>query len=249
LFPIFRRKILINIDPGQYEVAVAGGRYPEPNHDLLFSIGEGQSKTFSKRNWLHTPPCVFVPEWPFTLGSKDAPWTTVAHWWGEDYSDSKREGFGPFMTIPSKLCARFELALNVEHKEEQERIESYGFKVRDAHQIAASPLDYRLFIQNSAGEFSCAKPSYVKGKTAWISDRTVCYLASGKPCVVQSTGPSNFLPTDCRGLHRFSDLSGGIAAINHVLENYESEARAARSLAEEFFDGHKVCTSLLTRAL
>jgi hypothetical protein len=32
-------------------------------------------------------------------------------------------------------------------------------------------------------------------------------------------------------------------------KNYESEARAARSLAEEFFDAHKVCPSLLTRAL
>jgi hypothetical protein len=249
LFATFRRKVLINIDPGQYELALAEGHYPEPKHDLLFSIGEtaGQVKTANK-NWLHTPPCVFLDEWPFTLGSKDAPWTTVAHWWAEDDDDSKRESFRAFMTIPSKVCARFELALNVEHKEEQELIESYGFKVHDAHQIVASPLDYRSFIQNSAGEFSCAKPSYIKGQTAWVSDRTLCYLATGRPCVIQNTGPSSFLPTHF-GLHRFSDLGGAVKAISTVMENYESEARAARSVAEVFFDAHKVCASLLTRAL
>ena len=193
---------------------------------------------------------MFLDEWPFTLGSSDLPWTTVAHWWGEpqSYDDSKREGFRAFMTIPSKACARFELALNVEHEEEQARIESYGFKVHDAHKIVSSPLDYRSFIQNSAGEFSCAKPGYVKLQTAWISDRTLCYLASGKPCVVQNTGPSRFLPSN-KGLHRFFDLNDAVRAIRTVVANYESEARAARSLAEEFFDAKKVCHSLLERAL
>jgi hypothetical protein len=238
----FRRRVLINIDPGQYELALARGAYLAPKHDLLFSIGEPKRKddTF---HWQHTPPCVFLDEWPFRLCSTDAPWTTVAHWW-----EGKREGFAAFMTIPSRVRARFELALNVEHKEEQERIESYGFKVHDAHKIVASPLDYRSFIQNSAGEFSCAKPAYIKFRDAWVSDRSLCYLATGRPCVVQNTGPSRFLPTN-KGLHRFSDLDGAVKAIETVMEHYESESRAARLLAEKFFDAHKVCLSLLTRAL
>jgi hypothetical protein len=238
----FRRTVLINIDPGEYELALAQGAYPEPKHDLLFSIGETTIRSSAHRDWLHTPPCVFLDEWPFTLGSSDAPWTTVAHWW------AKREAFSDFMTIPSKVRARFELALNVEHKEEQERIESYNFKVHDAHKIVSNPLAYRSFIQNSAGEFSCAKPNYTKLRTAWVSDRSVCYLATGRPCVVQHTGPSSFLPAD-NGLHRFSDLNDAVKAIETVVANYESEARAARSLAEEFFDAHKVCSSLLERAL
>jgi len=249
LFATFRRKVLINIDPGQYELALAAGAFPYPKHDLLFSIGEMTRGAVGSKNWLYTPPCVFLDEWPFTLGSTDAPWTTVAHWWREqDYDDSKREGFRAFMTIPLKVRARFELALNIEHKEEQELIESYGFKVHEAHKIVASPFDYRLFIQNSIGEFSCAKPSYVRNQTAWVSDRTVNYLATGKPCVVQNTGPSSFLPTHF-GLHRFSDLCGAARAIDTVMKNYESEARAARALAEEFFDARKVCASLLARAL
>ena len=251
LFSNFRRKVLINIDPGQYELWLARGVYPEPKHDLLFSISE----TASKR-WLYTPPCVFLDEWPFTPGSKDAPWTTVAHWWGDwmidengkPFEDSKREGFRAFMTIPSKVHARFELALDVEQKAEQDLIEAYGFKVHNAHKLASSLLDYKSFIQNSAGEFSCAKPSYTKLRTAWVSDRTLCYLATGRPCVVQNTGPSRFLPSN-KGLHRFSDMNDAVKAIRTVAGNYETESRAARSLAEEFFDAHKICNSLLSRAL
>jgi hypothetical protein len=248
LFDAFQRTALVNIDPTYYDQAMAGGAYHEPKHDLLFSIGEAMTgQSIANKNWLYTPPCVFLDEWPFIAGSKDAPWTTIAHWWG-DPEDSKRKAFEPFMMVPSKVHAHFELALNLEHTDEQRLIESHGFKVHDAHIIAATPLNYRSFIQNSAGEFSCAKPGYVKRKTAWVSDRTLCYLASGRPCVVQDTGPSQFLPTHS-GLHRFSDLSGAVKAINTVIGNYEREALAARSVAEEFFDAHKVCTSLLSRAL
>jgi hypothetical protein len=250
LFDVFRRTVLINIDPGLYEQALAAGVYPKPGHDLLFSIGE-TGQAIVNKNWLYTPPCVFLDEWPPTVGSKDAPWTTIAHWWGEapdKDEESKRRAFEPFMMLPSKVDAHFELALNLEHDEEQRLIESYGFKVHDAHKIVATPSDYRSFIQSSAGEFSCAKAGYVKSKTAWISDRTLCYLASGRPCVIQNTGPSRFLP-DQSGLHRFFDLSDAVKAINAVIENYEHESLVARSIAEEFFDAHKVCRSLLSRSL
>ena len=242
LLPRFRRKALINIDPGQYERALYNGIYPVPEHDVFFSIGEGATN-WNSFDWQHTAPCVYLDEWPFKVGSSSAPWTTVAHWW-----EGKREGFQPFMTIPSRVRARFELALNLEHKAEQAIIEAYGFGVHDAHKVTATPLDYRSFIQNSAGEFSCAKPAYTELRGAWVSDRTICYLATGRPCVVQDTGPSSFLPSN-KGLHRFSDLESAVRAIENVMDDYESESYASRSLAEEFFDAHKVCLALLTRAV
>ena len=115
LFDAFQRTALINIDPGYYEQALAGGAHPEPSHDLLFSIGETTGQSIANKNWLYTPPCVFLDEWPFTAGSRDAPWTTTAHWWGDDQGDeeSKRKAFEPFMIIPSKVHAHFELALNL----------------------------------------------------------------------------------------------------------------------------------------
>ena len=121
LFLNFRRKILINIDPGIYEQVLAEGKYPLPSHDLFFSISKSAAK-YSARNWIYTPPCVYLDEWPFVQGSSDAPWTSVTHWW-----NSKGEGFLPFMSIPSKVRARFELASNIGWKEEQDKIRILRF--------------------------------------------------------------------------------------------------------------------------
>jgi len=85
--------------------------------------------------------------------------------------------------------------------------------------------------------------------TAWISDRTVCYLASGKPCVVEDTGRIASLAQFHKGLHRFTDRSGAIRALEGVMANYEAEALAARAIAEASFDARKVCHRVLTLAL
>jgi hypothetical protein len=249
LLDMFNKKVLINIDPSYYEGAVKSGVYPEPKHDLLFTIGHSAADVGAQTGWQRILPCVFLDEWPFAYVSEEhSPWTTIAHWWSDDdWEDSKRKGFEPFMMLPKKSRARFELALNLEHKGEQEIIESCGFKVFEAGEVVSSPVDYRLFIQRSLGEFSCARPGYVKRQTGWISDRTVCYLASGKPCVVQDTGFDKIFSPGT-GLRPFSDLNGAVSAIEAVMENYEREAIAARSLAEEHFDAHKICASLLSRA-
>ena len=130
-----------------------------------------------------------------------------------------------------------------------QRIEDSGFEVVNAHEVTATPIDYRGFIQSSLGEFSAAKPSYVRLKTAWMSDRTICYLASGKPCVGEDTGPIDSLSRFDKGLHRFADRSGAIRALERVLADYETEALSARSLAEELFDSKKVCHRILSLAL
>lgn len=255
-----RRSVLVDLDPGQLQLALAQGKYAPALHDVFFSIGEstGSNGVASDKAWLHTPPCVALDQWPVVAGEPGQPWTTVAHWWGgwmtddegNAFPDAKRDGFLPYLDVPSKVSARFELALNLgDAPAEKEMIESHGFKVVDAHGVAGSPLDYRRFIQRSAGEFSCAKPSYVQLRTAWLSDRTVCYLASGKPCVVQSTGPSKVLPDDGMGLQRFTDFSGAVAGVERVLRDYPAHARAARALAEELFDAKRVVTRVLTVAL
>jgi hypothetical protein len=101
---------------------------------------------------------------------------------------------------------------------------------------------------NSFGEFSCAKPSYVRLQSAWISDRTLCYLASGKPAVVQHTGPSRFLPGNA-GLFRFHDPEEAARCLETAAADYEHQCTLARTLAEEYFDARKVVGSILERAL
>ena len=85
-------------------------------------------------------------------------------------------------------------------------------------------------------------------QTAWISDRTICYLASGKPAVVQHTGPSSFLP-DGKGLFRFSTIEGAALALEAINNDYAAHSRAAREIAETFFDAKQVVKSILSRAL
>ena len=127
-------------------------------------------------------------------------------------------------------------------------MEEGGWTVRDAWEACPTPEDYRTYIQASRAEFSCAKPSCRLLANAWISDRTLCYLASGKPAVVEHTGPSRFLP-DAEGLLRFRDMDEAVAAIEAVEAEYDRHSRLARELAEEHFDGEKVVRRVLELAL
>ena len=114
--------------------------------------------------------------------------------------------------------------------------------------MAGTPEDYHAYVQSSRGEFSCAKPSCIRLANAWISDRTLCYLASGKPAVVQHTGDSSFLP-QAEGLFRFRDPDEAVRALAAVEEDYERQCRLARAFAEEHFDGRRVVERVLERAL
>lgn len=257
-----KRSALLDIDPGALQIALEKGDYPPPEHNVLFTIGEtvGRSKYFTDagRAWLYTPPCVFLPEWPVRPTPNGAAWTTVAHWWGASwmpdetgafFCDDKREAFQAFMNLPAKVSARFELALNLgDDPAEKTRIEQHGFKVVEAHSVVCTPTKYRDFIQRSAGEFSAAKPSYVKYKTAWISDRTLCYLASGKPCVVEDTGPSTILPSG-KGLHRVRDADAAAISLRRIYERYDDEAREARAIAESAFDARHICRSIMSTVM
>ena len=114
--------------------------------------------------------------------------------------------------------------------------------------MACTPVEYQRYIQESRGEFSCVKPSCLRLQNAWISDRTLCYLASGKPAVVEHTGQSRFLP-DASGLFRFRSLEEAARSLELVASDYESQCQLARQLAEEYFDATKVVGHVLERAL
>jgi hypothetical protein len=169
---------------------------------------------------------------------------------GEAYRNDKRAGFLPFLDLPRSTDHPLELALLLAPWEDDERValQQRGWRVRDAHEVASTPWDYQRYIYDSCGEFSCAKPTYVRLETAWISDRTICYLASGKPAVVQHTGDSRILP-DAAGLFRFRSMKEAAHCLEKVVDDYEQQCRLARALAEEHFDAQKVVGHVLERAL
>jgi len=127
-------------------------------------------------------------------------------------------------------------------------MEPKGWTLREAWDVSATPEAYRTYVQQSRGEFSCAKPAYISLETAWVSDRTLCYLASGKPAVVQYTGASRLLP-DAQGLFRFRNMDEAVRALATAEADYERHGRAARALVEEHFDARRVVARVLERAL
>jgi hypothetical protein len=194
------------------------------------------------------------------------------------YENNKRVSFLEFLHVARATSETIELALALGHGDPEERkymappewkpktpcptditnyagdakdrwiLESYGWKVRSAAEAAASPELYQDYVRQSRGEFSCAKPSCMRFQNAWVSDRSLCYLASGKPVVVQYTGQSSFLPNG-EGMFRFSSVDEAVEALAAIREDYRRHSRAAREIAETFFDARSAMIRLLEHGL
>jgi hypothetical protein len=258
----FRRAVLIDIDPGLTQIWVSKGQIHLAPHDIYFTIGETVGRTEAPipncgLEWRYTPPCIALDWWPVHAASEKSSFSTVSHWhmdeWIEDengwYKNDKRSGFLPFIDLPRRTNHSLELALCMKDGEDDwKTMLKRGWKVRNALKIASTPQDYQHYIQKSRGEFSCAKPSCIRLRNAWISDRTLCYLASGKPAVVQHTGPSQFLP-ECEGLFRFRDMAEATQYLDIAESDYDQQCRFARRLVEQHFDARKVVKKLLQDAI
>jgi hypothetical protein len=209
--------------------------------------------------WLHIRPPVCLESWSYAFDPHADAFTTVSNWDSDDwivdgeevYENTKRVAFLEFAGLPRLTPQPLELALFLRTEkdaEEQGDLERLGWRIRRSSQVAGTPEDYQRYIQRSRGEFSCAKRSCMKFQNAWISDRTLCYLASGKPVVVQDTGPSSFLPQDA-GLFRFTTAAEAVDAFAAINRDYEKHCREARRIAETFFDADQVARQILTLAL
>jgi hypothetical protein len=261
----FRRSAFVDQDPGVVQLCLTDGTLPTSEHDLYFTIGETVGRPGSRipdagLRWLHTRPPVSLRAWPRVDGAGGR-YTTVSNWWGSDewveldgrpVSNEKRTAFLDFLDVPAHTDAEIELALTLGpwdvDEAERRRLEDHGWHVRPLWEETWGPAEYRAYVQRSRGEFSCAKPLYVRLETAMLHDRTLHYLASGRPAVVQHTGPSEYLP-DADGLFRFRDLDGAVRAFAAIEADYDEQCRRARALAEEHFAADTVARGVLEHAL
>lgn len=252
----FPRTVLVDYDPGFTQLWWSRGELAVGAYDAYFTVGAGVASGRARVpdcgvRWRYTPPCVDLSAWPEpSAPPADGAWTTVSHWWGEweelsgeEIDTSKRAGFEPLLDLPARTGVTLELALGgLEDEEERERLERHGWRVRDSDAVASGSQGYRSYVQASRGEFSAAKPLYVATRSGWLSERTVCYLASARPALVQDTGAG-----DCRGegLLTFTDAEDAAAKLALAERDYERHCRAARRLAEEQFSGTVVAARLL----
>jgi hypothetical protein len=259
LLALPRRTALVDIDPGLLQFWITAGQLAVPKHDRYLTTGETVGRAGSRIpdcgfEWVHFRPPVCLEMWPRANGTVGDAFTTVAGWWSGEYvkgvedgvevlyENTKRVAFLQMLDLPRHTSQPLELALYLGDGDVPERrvFERRGWRVRRSQEVARTPEMYRRYIQQSRGEFSPAKPSCMRFQNAWVSDRTLCYLASGRPAVVQDTGPSAFLPNG-EGLFRFTTVAEAAAAVEAVNADYARHSRAARALAETFDATRTTC--------
>jgi len=186
-----------------------------------------------------------------SLWHTDAPplrdrYTSVMSWTIESFTDvggNKDVEFLRFIDLPSRTGRRFEIAVNGP----QALLESHGWSTLPAMQVSRTPDGYREFIQSSRGEFGVAKHTYVSTRCGWFSDRTECYLAAGRPAIVQDTAWTAHLPSG-EGLISFSTPDEAVDALGRVDAAYARHAARATDIAREYFEATRVLSSLIERA-
>ena len=234
------------------------GRLRDHDSHFTFGLSVGQHDCpvpVDGITWRPTVQPIALDQWPVTPVSNDAPWTTVMNWasykpkvWeGRTYGQKNLE-FNRFRDLPSKtnLPLRLAMGLGVDGQRPAQELRQLGWDLVEPQEVVPDHRAYRSFLTNSRGEWSVAKHGYVEGKTGWFSCRTACYLAAGRPAVVQETGWSRHLPST-RGILPFSTLEEAVWGLAEISHNYREHSKAAREIALEFFDAKKVCKDLLSQ--
>ena len=244
-------KVFIDSDPAFTQLAIAKGVpwYVEffRRFDRLFTFGANIGTSASPVpvddfTWHKTWQPITMDDWQCTM-PPGTPFTTVMTWQIESFTDvggNKDQEFVKFIDLPSRTSQPFELAINGPEKLLRER----GWGTVAAMKVSRTPTEYRDFIHRSKAEFGVAKHTYVTNRTGWFSDRTECYLASGRPALVQDTGWTAHLPSG-NGLLAFSTVDEAVAGIERINADYEKHARCARDVALEYFDATRLLPNLL----
>ena len=208
-------------------------------------------------NWKRTVQPIALDYWPYTADPSRRGLTTIMNWasyapreWeGETWGQKDLE-FNRFLDVPQRVPEEsFVLAMGQGQGRQRptELLQQKGWTILEPYEVVPDHLSYRDFISGSKGEWSIAKNGYVKSRSGWFSCRTACYLAAGRPAIVQETGWSRYLPAG-RGLFAFENEDDIARAVAELNRDYEGHRRAARRLAEEHFEAGKVCRDLLAQA-
>jgi hypothetical protein len=251
----------LDIDPAIQQMWQALGQAAIfGRHDIYFTVGENVGKEGSLvptcgQEWIPTRQPVVLERW--RGASRGSAFTTLATWRGP-YAPIEFDGrtfglrvheFRRFLELPGRADADFELALDIDAVEVRdiENLKVAGWGLIPPEAVAATPARYREFIHGSLAEISIPKEVYVASRCGWFSDRSACYLASGKPVITVDTGFSARLPTG-EGLLCVEDVEAAAAACAEVLGDPGSHERAAREIAAEHFDSDRVLRRLLDAA-
>jgi len=261
LLSLFKKKALLDGDPGHLQISVLDMDLDVQHHDVFLTVGRRINAPDSMipklgQQWHTFDQLIYLPLWE-SAGAPDPsrPFTSVTQWtWevlhykGKIYSVSKRDAYLRYVQLPRVVQCSLELAANIGASDpvgDRETLRANGWNIVDPAIVVSSPERYQQYIRDSRGEFMCPKPIHVELKTGWFSDRSLAYLASGRPVVAEDTGFSERIPTD-RGLLAFHDIDTAAAAIADINGNYNRHHRAAREVVEAYFDWRQTVEMILS---
>jgi len=269
----FKHRVMIDLDPGLLQASIEQKRQEAPNeltwerdifdHHAYLSVGSNLNHrdcgvpTLGLR-WTPFVPFAYLPMWPApSPAPAEAPFTSVTHWnwdgalpWKNQFlSFSKRDAYLRYLDLPVRTGRAFELAANLYADDgtgDAALLTGHGWRLADPWQVSNSPAAYQRYIAGSRAEIACPKPVYRQLRTGWFSDRSVCYLASGRPVLAEDTGFSRYLPTG-HGLLTFTTMEEAVAAVAEIDANYAHHSRAARELAHAHLDS-QTCLQMMLEA-
>jgi len=256
-------RVFLDIDPGFGQIwQELGLSQPFAGHDRYVTVGErigtaGCSIPDCGIDWIPTKPPVELSEWPTAAATTGARrFTGVASWRGP-FAPLEYRGrtyglrvheFRRFLELPGRTRMEFEVALDIDKAEVDDlrRLDECGWIRVDPRVAAGDPWRYRQYVQESWAEVMIAKNLYVDTRSGWFSDRSACYLASGKPVLAQDTGLGGLLPVG-EGLVPFTTLEEAVDGAKRIEGDYERHSRAAREIAHEEFAAERVLPRLLRK--
>ncbi len=233
---------------------------PLDQYEFLFTLGLNIGTPHcliptDDLNWQTMPRPVSLPMWQTVRDDNCQRFTTISTWkgrgtfaWQGIESGEKSDNWLQVLDFPKASGQVTEIALRIESDDElndRRLFEDNGWVITAPSRLHSFD-DYRNYISQSRGEFSVAHNRYVEFNTGWFSDRSVLYLASGKPVLVQSTGIESHLPVG-EGLLTFSSLDEAVTGVETINADYQKHCKAARNIAEQYFDADKILTEILER--
>lgn len=251
-----RRKAYIDLDPGFTQIwhAQGVGELALSSHDFHFTVGENIGTPAcpiptAGIRWRRKRRFVVLDQWPVWPARDPNRFTTVAAWRGAfgpvEFAGRtyglKAHEFRRLLPLPRLAPQTFEIALAIHPADRADlaALHVHGWRTVEPRRVAASPAAFREYLRASGGECSAAQGIYVETGSGWLSDRTVRYLATGRPALVQDTGFSRNYPVG-DGLVTFRTLHEAAEGAQRIAREYDHHSRAARELAEQYFDSDAV---------
>ena len=249
------KRVFIDSDPVFTQLAIAKGEdwYVDffRRFDRLFTFGANigtrdSNVPTSGFTWHRTWQPVVTKLWRTNVPPSSDKFTSVMTWKTESFTDlegDKDREFIRFIDLPARTASRFELAVNGPH----DLLREHGWSPVDGMKVSRSLWDYRDFIQRSRAEFGIAKHAYVSRRSGWFSDRSECYMAAGRPALVQDTGWTAHLPSGT-GLVGFSVPEEALEGLERIERDYKQHASRAAEIAQEYFEASRILPAFLEKA-